>query len=336
MLGGSDRIKHKRDGSLVVSHLLEGHILVILACSCVMAVLTLLNVARLMVTTPLLLFAATLGFEAEPLALLGAASWNNITYVLALPCPLILGAVAAALLPVDTLKTFMKGRRKRSYFLSYKQDDGNDGAVQMLAGQLRKGGASRVWLDKLARDRSTDGMIEGVKESDVFVAVISAKYFASKFCCLEVKTALKEGKPTVVVWNQSKDKVQDALGWIPDELKFLKLNELLPIQEDVQMAITCATRINELEKIDKRSSTSEVNEFLSEDSAKERARLLNEKSSPLKTGGGSQNLVQAANLIQAAKQLDPATASLEARLKRLEDALQRPLALGEFEEFKDN
>ena len=124
------------------------------------------------------------------------------------------------------------------------------------------------------------------------------------------------------------------------------------------MATTCAARINELEKIDKRSSTSEVNEFLSEDSAKERLQLLNEKdsaeerarllnekssplktdekSSPLKTGGGSQTLVQAANLIQAAKQLDPATASLEARLKRLEDALQRPLALGEFEEFEDN
>ena len=57
--------------------------------------------------------------------------------------------------------------------------------------------------------------------------------------------------------------------------------------------------------------------------------------SPLKTGGSSQTLVQAANFIQGLEasrgQLDPATASLEARLKRLEDALQRPLALGEFE-----
>merc|ERR1712194_496584 len=107
------------------------------------------------------------------------------------------------------------------------------------------------------------------KESDVFVAVISAKYFTSPFCCLEVKTALEEGKPIMVVWNQSKDKVQDALGWISDELKFLKLNELLPIQEDLQMATTCAARINDQEvqpfdlTDDRRS---EMNAFLSEDS----------------------------------------------------------------------
>ena len=49
--------------------------------------------------------------------------------------------------------------------------------------------------------------------------------------------------------------------------------------------------------------------------------------SPLKTGGSSQTLVQAANFIQGLE-----ARSLEARLKRLEDALQRPLALGEFED----
>ena len=91
------------------------------------------------------------------------------------------------------------------------------------------------------------------------------------------------------------------------------------------MATPCAARINaqEVEPFDnlKGDQRSEANEF-----------LTSEKSSPLKSGGSSQNLVQAANLIQAVKQLDPATASLEARLKRLEDALQRPLALGEFED----
>ena len=247
VLRGSDRISHNRDGSLILGRLLDTHILVILGCSGVLFVLTMLNLVRLMVTTPLLLFAAMPGFEAEPLALLGAAKWNNIVYVVALPGPLIFGAVAIALLPVDTLATFMKRRhgRKKSYFLSYRQNDGNDGAVQMLhAILLRERGVKSVWLDKLAEDRSETGMINGVKESDVFVAVISPTYFASKFCCLEVHTALKEGKKIVAVWNLSKEKVQSALKWIPDQLKFLKTNELLPIQEDVQMAATCAARIH--------------------------------------------------------------------------------------------
>ena len=319
VLGGSDRISHKKDGSLDLHNLLEGHILVILACSGVMAILTLLNVARLMVTTPLLLFAATPGFEAEPLAMLGEAKLHNIAYVLALPGPVILGAVAIALLPFDTLAKCMKGRRKRSYFLSYKQDDGNDGAVQMLADQLKERGA-KVWLDKLAEDRSETGMTEGVKESDVFVAVISAKYFTSWFCCLEIHTALKEGKPILMVWNQSKDKVQSALDWIPKGLKFLKLNELLPIQEDVQMATTCAARIND----------KEVQPF---DLTGDREWLQNSEpdafqlppASPTKAGGSSETLVQ--NFVQAVS-----LERLERRLKKLEEALERPLALGDFED----
>ena len=39
------------------------------------------------------------------------------------------------------------------------------------------------------------------------------------------------------------DKVQEALQWIPPELGMLKSNELLPIQEDIQMATTCVSRI---------------------------------------------------------------------------------------------
>ena len=155
-----------------------------------------------------------------------------------------LSVAAVLLLPIDTLDRYVKSRtnRGRSYFLSYKQDDGNDGAVQMLASLLTKGG-SRVWLDKLAEDRSEKGMVKGVRESDIFVAVISKSYFASWFCSLEMRTALQEGKPVLVVWNQSKHTVQAALGWLPSDLSFLKNDELLPIQEDIQMAETCTYRI---------------------------------------------------------------------------------------------
>ena len=114
--------------------------------------------------------------------------------------------------------------------------------MQQLFDLLRERG-SKAWLDKRAEDRSEKGMVAGVKSSDVFVAVLSPAYFASWFCCLEMRTALQEGKPVLVVWNQSKHTVQAALGWLPSDLSFLKNDELLPIQEDIQMAETCTYRI---------------------------------------------------------------------------------------------
>ena len=320
VLGGSDRISRKKDGSLDLQRLLDKHILVILVCSGVMAILTLANAARLMVTTPLLLFAATPGFEAEPLAMLGEAKWNNIVYVVALPGPLVFGAVAILLLPIDTLSKFMERRRDRmkSYFLSYKQNDNNDAAVQMLAYQLKERGVKKVWLDKLAEDRSQAGMIDGVKESDIFVAVISPGYFASKFCCLELDTALKRGKPIVLVWNQSKDKVQTALDWIPKELKFLMGKELLPIMEDIQMAAACTKRIMS-QKLRSFELTGDL-EWL-------------QKSEPdafqVKQGVSTQNLARDVDIAPHYDigQLE----SLKSQLEALEKALERPLALGVFD-----
>ena len=121
----------------------------------------------------------------------------------------------------------------------------------MLANQ--PGFKDSVWLDKLVEDRSEEGMVRGVTSQDVFVAILSPKYFESKFCCLEMHTALRLGKPILVVWNQSKFTVQTALGWVQalpqPELttgsSSLLRNELLPIQEDIQMAGTCAARIKE-------------------------------------------------------------------------------------------
>ena len=86
-------------------------------------------------------------------------------------------------------------------------------------------------------------MVANVTKSDIFIAIISPKYFSSYFCCLEMHTALSKGKRVLVMWNQSKFTVQHALGWIPPELSMLKTNQLLPIQEDIQMAKTCVARI---------------------------------------------------------------------------------------------
>ena len=226
-LAGNEHIRSGNYGKLAPYTVL---ILLLVLCLCIIFLwdlcLTLLQLPMPMLGLP----------AANPHAM---ASRINRPYL-----GIWIGLAALALLPIDTLGRFVQSRtnRGRSYFISYKQDDGNDGAVQMLANLLSAGGA-KVWLDKLAEDRSEKGMVKGVQTSDVFVAVISKSYFASRFCCLEMCTALRAGKPVLVVWNQSKDTVQAALGWLPGELSFLMDNELLPIQEDIQMAGTCTFRI---------------------------------------------------------------------------------------------
>ena len=186
------------------------------------------------------MIATTPGFDADAQFTCGVGTLCDDTLLLPAYCAIL----AVLLLPIDTLQRFVKTRRKAgpSFFLSYKQNNDNDGAVQQLFGLLRDRG-SKAWLDKRAEDRSEKGMVAGVKSSDVFVAVLSPAYFASWFCCLEMHTALTEKKPILVVWNQTEYAVQIALKWIPEALHFLKDNELLPIQEDIQMALPCVARI---------------------------------------------------------------------------------------------
>ena len=226
-LAGNEKLRSGTAGKLAPHIVL---ILLLVLCMCLQFLwilcLTLLQLPMLILGLP----------AANPHAMASRVNVQSLgTYF---------GTAACVLVPIDTLSRFVKSRsnRGRSYFISYKQNDGNDGAVQMLAHLLSSGGA-KVWLDKLVEDRSEKGMVKGVQESDVFVAVISESYFASWFCCLEMFTALKEGKAVLVVWNQSKHTVQAALSWLPSDLSFLKNNELLPIQEDLQMAGTCAFRV---------------------------------------------------------------------------------------------
>ena len=291
---GNGHMTRRQNGELNLVSLLAPHILLILGLGLCTLFVGIYFMVMLPVQVPLLMSnqAPTDPRVCMPSSACGLL-WNAA----------YLGFIAVGLLPIDTLGRFLKQRnnRSRSYFLSYKQNDGNDGAVQMLANGLRDHGAKKVWLDKLAEDRSEKGMVEGVKTSDVFIAIVSPAYFESEFCCLEMHTAFKEDKPVLVVWNQSKHMVQSALGWLPGELSFLKNNELLPIQEDIQMAETCANRIL--------AATATAFTLKPED-------------------------VPAVETFQQEKK-DQASGSstLEQRLKFLEDALRNPLALGKLEDF---
>ena len=228
---GNGRIARGSNGELNLKGLLAPHILLTLGLGfCVLSV-GIYYTATFLIHVPQLMSGQA---PSDPRVCLHSSPCGQLWNAL------YLGVAAFGLLPIDTFSRFLKQRsnRSRSYFLSYKQDDQNDGAVQMVHSLLPK-----CWLDKYADNRSEEGMVAGVTESDVFVAMISPKYFSSYFCCLEMHTALSQDKRILVVWNQSKFRVQDALGWIPPELSMLKSNELLPIQEDIQMATTCVARI---------------------------------------------------------------------------------------------
>ena len=229
---GNGRIARGRTGELNLAGLLAPHILLILGLGLCALIVSIGFLAMFFVQAPLLMSGQA---PTGPRVCMPSSVCGHLHLAW------YLGFAAVCLLPIDTLGRFLKQRsnRNRSYFLSYKQDDQNDGAVQMLYSLLPK-----CWLDKYAEDRSVEGMVAGVTKSDVFVAIISPKYFCSYFCCLEMHTALSQGKRILVVWNQSKFKeVQEALEWIPPELSMLKSNELLPIQEDIQMAATCVACI---------------------------------------------------------------------------------------------
>jgi hypothetical protein len=234
---GNGRIARGSNGELKLKGLLAPHILLALGLGLCALCIGIYFTATFLVHAPQLMSGRA---PADPVVCMASSACGKAWNV-----GLCLGGAIFVLLPVDTLGRFLKQRsnRNRSYFLSYKQDDKNDGAVQMLYNELPKDSA---WLDKYADDRSEEAMVAGVTKRDVFVAIISPNYFSSSFCCLEMHTALSKGKRVLVVWNQSKFTVQHALGWIPPELSMpgmLTTNELLPIQEDIQMAKTCVARI---------------------------------------------------------------------------------------------
>ena len=208
VLVGSGRIARTIDGEIDLKRLQAPHILLILGLTTVSFFISLNFLSVFFLQAPLVMQGQAL---ADPLAGCGPDSFcwflvSSRTSVWVMVAPFVL-------LPIDTLKRVLSryGNRKRTYFLSYKQNDGNDGAVQMLANLL---GTGSVWFDKYATDRSETGMVNGVTSQDIFVAILSPNYFQSKFCCLEMRTALKMGKPVLVVWNQSKSTVQTALGWV--------------------------------------------------------------------------------------------------------------------------
>jgi hypothetical protein len=61
----------------------------------------------------------------------------------------------------------------------------------MVLFALLKERGIKAWLDMDTNDLSTQGMIDGVKNSDTFLLFHTVGYFGRPFCLLELEEAIK-------------------------------------------------------------------------------------------------------------------------------------------------
>jgi hypothetical protein len=125
---GNGRVARGSNGELELKGLLAPHILLTLGLWLCALSFGVYYTAMFLVHTPQLMSGRAP--ISDPLVCVASSAcgraWN---------AGLALDFLIFVLLPVDTLSRFLKQRshRSRSYFLSYKQEDANDGAVQISA-----------------------------------------------------------------------------------------------------------------------------------------------------------------------------------------------------------
>ena len=103
---------------------------------------------------------------------------------------------------------------KWKYFLSHVQRECSLEAY-MLAD---KWGKQHCWLDRLMEDKSVAAMEEGVTGSETFVCILSEGYFASEYCCNEMRWAFKNEKPIISTYKNGVN-VGALLNTAPDDFR---------------------------------------------------------------------------------------------------------------------
>jgi len=88
---------------------------------------------------------------------------------------------------------------KGKHFISYKQNESKDLAMEFW---YKFGQNKGAWLDvKNEAGQSKEDMMKGVKESDVFLLLMTPGYFDSDYCAMECAYAIELGKPMKCVYN---------------------------------------------------------------------------------------------------------------------------------------
>eukprot|EP01043_Picozoa_sp_COSAG02_P013272 COSAG02_NODE_528_length_20698_cov_6.231710_10_plen_1229_part_00 len=82
-------------------------------------------------------------------------------------------------------------------FLSHCQADASSTAATLFH-EFKKLGL-HVWLDVKQEELTLTGMKRGIRDSSIFLLVLTERVLASKFCQLEIQYAIEEGKPIQLV-----------------------------------------------------------------------------------------------------------------------------------------
>ena len=104
------------------------------------------------------------------------------------------------------------------YMISYRQAEAKEEAIK-LAYELT-GDKNEVWLDVNMDDQSEDAMREAVRDSEVFVCMLTPSYLESSYCSKELNWARVFEKPIVSVYP-SQFSVGQILKAAPAELAWI-------------------------------------------------------------------------------------------------------------------
>lgn len=88
-------------------------------------------------------------------------------------------------------------RARYHLFISHAQSEasGDVGTLFFLFEQM----GVNVWRDMNQTDLTSEGMRQGVFDSDVFIVFLTNSYLSRKFCLLELTWALEFGKPIIII-----------------------------------------------------------------------------------------------------------------------------------------
>ena len=107
------------------------------------------------------------------------------------------GAAGAAAAPAPTA-TISNVAPSWLMFLSHMQAEAGD-ACHGLSLDVEAWLGAEAWFDMRAANLATVGMQRGVAASEVFVLVATDSVWERPYVALEARTAVKHGKPVVVV-----------------------------------------------------------------------------------------------------------------------------------------
>ena len=85
-----------------------------------------------------------------------------------------------------------------NFFVSHVQADSKDIALDIFT-SMKYENNKTCWLDVKMAERDEEAMREGVRNSQIFLVIMSPAYFTRPFCVQELEWAVEYGKPIQII-----------------------------------------------------------------------------------------------------------------------------------------